>query len=112
MDMIDTVLDLENGDLDEQGAAKAMQSLINSGTGWSLQGSYGRSMMAGIEAGVNTLGPKRARDYWGNTIPSKFDVQTGTKGSRAFVVQHMGEEWARMLETEIAGPHEPWPRAA
>lgn len=84
-------------DADEREQALSVQRAINSGM-WSLQGSYGRTMMAAIESGAAMLGTKDARDYYGNHIPSRSQVQEGTKGSRQFVVDRMGEEWAVMLE--------------
>lgn len=75
----------------------AIQRAINGGM-WSLQGSYGRSMMHAIEAGQCLLGRSFARDYWGNHIPSRDQVQDGTKGSRAYVAERMGEEWAKRME--------------
>lgn len=75
----------------------ALQRAINGGN-WSLQGSYGRAMMGAIESGQCMLGEKPARDYWGNRIPARSEVQAGTKGSREFVVARMGEAHAAMLE--------------
>lgn len=77
----------------------SLQRAINSGSAWSLQGSYGRAMMDAIADGTCMLGTKRATDYWGNRIPARTDVQEGTKGSREFVVEHSGEEWAAQMET-------------
>jgi hypothetical protein len=74
----------------------AIQRAINSGM-WALQGSYGRSMMAAIESGHCMLGRDQARDYYGNTIPSRDDVQKGTKGSYQYVVKHAGLEWADLM---------------
>lgn len=71
----------------------ALQRAINSNM-WSLQGSYGRSMMQAIEAGECLLGRNDCRDYYGNHIPSRDQVQAGTKGSYDFVVERMGKEWA------------------
>lgn len=85
-------------DSDEMEQAMSLQRAINSGFAWSFQGSYGRTMMAAIEAGRCMLGTSPARDYYGNYIPSRSQVQEGTKGSRQFVVDRMGEEWAVMLE--------------
>lgn len=76
----------------------AIQRAINSGTAWSLQGSYGRAMMDAISSGYCMLGRTRARDYWGNTIPSRDDVQEGTKGSRGYVAETNGEQWAEFIE--------------
>jgi len=76
----------------------ALQRAINSGSAWSFQGSYGRSMMHAIESGACMLGLVPARDAYGNRIPARAEVEEGTKGSRQFVVDQMGEEWAAMLE--------------
>jgi hypothetical protein len=75
----------------------SMQRAINSGSAWSMQGSYGRAMMDAISAGRCMLGRDQARDYWGNTIPSRDDVQAGTKGSYQFVVKQSGLEWADLM---------------
>jgi hypothetical protein len=77
---------------------QSIQRAINSGSAWSLQGSYGRAMMEAIESGACMLGTSRARDYYGSTIPSRDDVQEGTKGSRQYVVDAMGEDWAALME--------------
>jgi hypothetical protein len=74
----------------------AIQRTINSGM-WGLQGSYGRTMMEAIESGRCMLGKSRARDYYGNTIPGRDDVQEGTKGSYDYVADAMGSEWADMM---------------
>ena len=76
----------------------ALQRAINAGM-WSLQGSYGRSMMYAIEAGQCLLGRSDCRDYYRKHIPSRDQVQEGTKGSYDYVVERMGREWAdRMRE--------------
>ena len=94
---LDDVMTLEGGDASPEDEALALQRAINSGM-WSLQGSYGRAMMDAITAGVCMLGQRGARDYWGNYIPSRDEVKAGTKGSRDYVVERMGEGWAAMLE--------------
>jgi len=40
------------------------------------------------------LGKSRARDYFGNVIPSRDDVKAGTKGSYEYVADAMGVEYA------------------
>jgi hypothetical protein len=77
----------------------AMQRTINAGT-WGLQGSFGRAMMDAISSGQCLLGTSDARDYYGNHIPSRDQVKDGTKGSRSFVVEAMGEEWATHMEAQ------------
>lgn len=76
---------------------KSLQRAVNSGM-WGLQGSYGRAMMAAIERGEVMLGVNDSRDYYGSHIPSRTQVQEGTKGSRQYVVDRHGEPWAVMLE--------------
>jgi hypothetical protein len=75
----------------------SMQRAINSGSAWSMQGSYGRAMMDAISAGRCMLGRDQVRDYYGNIIPSRDDVQAGTKGSYQFVVKQSGLEWADLM---------------
>lgn len=82
---------------DEMQEAMAVQRVINRGM-WGLEGSAGRRMMEFIEAGLCMLGRERARDYYGNTIPSREDVVEGTKGSRQYVAAANGEEWAAAME--------------
>ena len=46
------VIRYENGELDEESIIDLFQDLINSGAAWRLQGSYSRTAMALIEAGL------------------------------------------------------------
>lgn len=71
----------------------AIQRSINAGL-WGLQGSYGRTMMDAIKSGHCLLGQNDAYDYWGTHIPSRDQVQAGTKGSFDFVAEQSGQEWA------------------
>lgn len=93
------VMALEEGGLDELEAAKAMQRLINSGTAWSLQGSYGRSAMDGIKSGRNMVGAVAHRDYYGNRVPARGDLKPGSFGTREFVAERMGEDYAAAIES-------------
>ena len=92
-----TIADINNIESDEPVSEieyfKSIQRAINSGM-WGLQGSYGRTMMDAIRSGYCLLGNNTARDYYGNTIPSRTQVQEGTKGSYDFVADAMGAEWA------------------
>lgn len=58
-----------------------LQDLINSGMAWRLEGHIGRSAMAAIEAGECVLGEVGHRDYWGNYVPSRYEVAPGSLGS-------------------------------
>lgn len=82
---------------DELEYYSAIQNQINEGC-WSLQGSHGRTMMAAIESGSCLLGKVAARDYWGNRIPSRTEVEDGTKGSASFVSENRDAEWAAHME--------------
>jgi len=84
-------------ELTDEGYYLSIQRAINSGSAWSFQGSYGRSMMDAISSGSCMLGPRDARDYYGNHIPSRSQVKEGTKGSFEFVAAAMGEDWAEMM---------------
>ena len=43
--------------------------------------------MALIESGQCALGPNPSRDFWGAEVPSRHEVQPGSKGSKEFVEQ-------------------------
>jgi hypothetical protein len=62
----------------------SIQSLIDSGMAWRLEGFVGRQCMSAIEAGEAVLGPEPHRDYYGNRVPSRHEVVPGTKGSVLF----------------------------
>ncbi len=96
-----TLNDINNIECDEEVSEldyfKSIQRAINSGM-WGLQGSYGRTMMEAISSGRCLLGPNRARDYYGNVIPSRDDVKEGTKGSISYVEEAMGGDWLFEME--------------
>lgn len=60
------------------------QKLINSGLAWKLEGSVGRSCMELIEEGLCKLGKVGHYDFYGNYVPSRYQVKAGTKGSLSF----------------------------
>lgn len=69
----------------EEEVIASYQELINTGMAWKLEGAVGRQAMAFIEAGLCSLGEESHVDYWGNRVPSKHEVQPGTKGSQEYV---------------------------
>ena len=99
LDLNDTDILEGNVEVDEITFYETMQRAINEGSAWRFQGSYGRSMMAAIEAGRCMLGPNACDDAYGNSIPSRYEVQPGTKGSREFVAKAFGEDWAKQIES-------------
>lgn len=69
------------GALDADPVLPSIQTLIDTGQAWLLEGHVGRQCMAAIDSGHAVLGPVGHRDYWGNYVPSRFEVEPGTKGS-------------------------------
>ncbi len=51
MPNINDIIEYENGEMDCEDVIEFFQGMINSGVVWQLQGSYGRTAMAMIEAG-------------------------------------------------------------
>lgn len=52
MNQIDFIINYEQGDLDDEQIIEGFQHLIDSGTVWHLQGSYGRTAASLIENGL------------------------------------------------------------
>jgi hypothetical protein len=51
-DLVDKIMALESGEMDEEQAVEFYQELIDSGLAWKLQGCYGRTASRLIEAGL------------------------------------------------------------
>lgn len=77
-------------DATEDEQLDALQQLVNDGSAWRLEGAVGRAAMGAIEDGLIALGPEGHHDYWGNYVPSRFEVEPGTKGSAEYVEQRSG----------------------
>ena len=96
-----TLDDVENiecvNDVDESEYYRSIQRAINDGL-WNMQGSYGRAMMEAIENGYCLLGKKQFIDYYGNIIPSRFQVLSSSKGGIDYVKKTMGNDWYKMME--------------
>ena len=83
-----------------------IQALINSGMAWRLEGSIGRACTAELEAGTVMCGTEPKSDFWGNRVPSRYEVQAGTKGSFDRVAEVMGMDHAQAMADigdEISG---------
>lgn len=52
MDVTDAIINYECGMLDEEKTIELFQELVNTGMAFTLQGSYGRTAVALIEAGL------------------------------------------------------------
>lgn len=60
--LVGFIMEYEAGELDEATVIiEGFQHLVNTGLAWSLQGSYGRTAVALIEAGLVT-DPSRMKD--------------------------------------------------
>lgn len=90
-------MNLEGEAESEEEYFASIQRYINAGC-WSGPGREGRAMMEAIEAGRCMLGPKLARDYYGNVIPARDMVKAGTKGSYQFVADRFGTDWADQMK--------------
>ena len=94
--LLDDLLAFEEGELSLHETVALFQRLIDDGTVWLWPGTYGRTATDLIRAGLCMLPPVPQRDYYGNPIPSRHDVQPGTPGSAEYV-----EEQARKEDREL-----------
>lgn len=96
---VSDMIALETDDnLEPEEVAQILQRAINDGNAWKMQGSYGRSMKAAIDRGECMLGEQPVETSFGGRIPARSEIQDGAPGTRAFVVEKMGEDWAQMLD--------------
>ena len=89
------IIAYEAGEMEQDEETQFIQGLINSGECWRLQGHYGREAMRMINAGLCMLGEVGHRDYYGNYVPSRTEVKSGTKGS---------EEYCRIMQSKGGQP--------
>ena len=52
MNLFTAMLAFEDGELDEDGVIDLFQALVDNGMAWSLQGFYGRTAQAMLDAGL------------------------------------------------------------
>lgn len=60
---IEQIMDYEDGQMDNEEAIAMFQEMINDGSVWMLQGSYGRTAMDLIHSGVCTC-PQLGREVF------------------------------------------------
>jgi hypothetical protein len=68
------------------------QEGINSGQCWLMEGSVGRFAADCLRIGVCMLPENRNRDYYGNTVPSRNDIEKGSNGS----LENAQEFWQKV----------------
>jgi hypothetical protein len=54
LNLVNQIIEYESGELSEDKVIQLFQDLVDTGYAWSLQGSYGRTAKALIEAGYVT----------------------------------------------------------
>ncbi len=54
--MLDKLIAYEQGELDDDETLELFQTLVDTGLAWTLQGSYGRTAMSLLEAGLIAKG--------------------------------------------------------
>lgn len=59
-DLVSAIIEFESGQLDEDGVIQLFQNLVDTGLAWTLQGTYGRTALALISAGLVNA-PEEAR---------------------------------------------------
>ena len=52
MNLVDKIIDYENGNLTHIGVLSLFQELVNTGMAWELQGSYLRTAMDFLKSGL------------------------------------------------------------
>lgn len=65
-----------------------LQSLIDSGTAWRLEGSYGRAAMESLESGVGVLPDTSHSDYYDNKVPAYHELSAGSKGTPELTIKY------------------------
>ena len=71
-------------DATEDEVLDTYQKLVNNGHAWHLEGSIGRTAMDLLESRKIGLGETGHTDHYGNYIPSRYEVQPGTKGAAEY----------------------------
>jgi hypothetical protein len=60
-----------------------LQALIDTGSAWNMEGAIGRAAMDALKSGACFLPTSSRKDYYGNVVPSRYQVKKGTAGSYA-----------------------------
>lgn len=82
MPNVSDVIDFENGEMDHEDVAEFFQGMINSGVVWQLQGFYGRTAVALIEAGDCVT----ADDYMAGVAVREDEIREEARANGQFGV--------------------------
>jgi hypothetical protein len=67
--------------LQKQYGVHNLQNSINNGSIWKMEGSAGRHAMSMLGIGAVMLPKREHRDYYGNRVPPRDVLKSGTKGT-------------------------------
>ena len=83
---------VEAGDGDdwEYGAPAVMQRLLDQGIAFHMEGSCGRQAMDYLAEGICFLPDRESKDYYGNRIPARGQLEAGSKGTLENSARHYG----------------------
>jgi len=74
-----------------------IQNMINDGSIWKMESSISKNAMNYIEKGICMLSLESASDLYGNKVPSRNELEKGTKGTYQFSLNF----WEKVESNEI-----------
>lgn len=74
-----------------------LQNSINDGSVWRMEGRAGRAAMEALRSGICMLPKQHFFDAYGNYVPSRDELVSGTKGT----FQNSQDFWQAVEDGEI-----------